>query len=343
MTRPIALFTGQWADLPFERVCELAAGWGYDGLEIACWGDHLDPWRWDDDEYVAEKLAILDRHGLGVWAIANHLTGQAVCDDPIDERHRGILRDHVWGDGQPESVRGRAAEELKNTARLASKLGVPVVTGFTGSSIWKCVAMFPPASESMIDAGYNDFADRFHPILDVFEEVGVRFALEVHPSEIAYDYWTTLRTLDAIGRRASFGLNWDPSHMVWQGIDPVSFLWDFQHLILNVHVKDTKVRMTNGRNGRLGSHLPWADPRRGWDFVNTGHGDVPWADAFRMLNTIGYEGPLSVEWEDAGVDRLVGAPEGIEFVRSLATDAPQAAFDAAFTDSSRRHNTGEAD
>ncbi len=332
MPRPITLFTGQWADLPFEEVARLAGQWGYDGLEIACWGDHLDPWRWDDDAYVQGKLDILERNGLKVWTISNHLKGQAVCDDPIDERHRGILPDIVWGDGDPEGVRRRAAEELKNTARLAARLGVKTVTGFTGSSIWKYVAMFPPASEKMVEAGYQDFADRWNPILDVFDEEGVRFAHEVHPSEIAYDYWTTQRTLEAIGHREAFGLNWDPSHMVWQDIDPVGFLWDFQDRIYHVHCKDTKKRLTNGRNGRLSSHLAWADPRRGWDFISTGHGDVPWEDAFRMLNSIDYRGPLSVEWEDAGMDRLAGAPEALGFVRRLSGYEPSAAaFDAAFS------------
>lgn len=332
MARPVTLFTGQWADLPFEEVARLAGEWGYDGLEIACWGDHLDVARWDDAEYVDGRLAILEKNGLKVFTISNHLAGQAVCDDPIDERHRDILSDRVWGDGDPEGVRQRAAEELTLTARMAAKLGVTTVTGFTGSSIWKTVAMFPPASEAMIERGYRDFADRFNPILDVFEEVGVRFAHEVHPSEIAYDYWTTVRTLEAIGHRESFGLNWDPSHMVWQDIDPVGFLWDFKDRIYHVHCKDTKKRLDNGRNGRLSSHLAWADPRRGWDFISTGHGDVPWENAFRMLNAIGYSGPLSVEWEDAGMDRLVGAPEALAFVRRLSSYEPSdAAFDAAFS------------
>jgi sugar phosphate isomerase/epimerase len=332
MARPVTLFTGQWADLPFEEVARLAGEWGYDGLEIACWGDHLDVGRWDDAAYVAGRKAILEKNGLSVWTISNHLAGQAVCDDPIDQRHREILNDRVWGDGDPEGVRQRAAEEMKMTARMAATLGVKTVTGFTGSSIWKAVAMFPPASDAWIEAGYQDFADRFNPILDVFEEVGVRFAHEVHPSEIAYDYWTTKRTLEAIGHRESFGLNWDPSHMVWQDLDPVGFLWDFQDRIYHVHCKDTKKRMDNGRNGRLSSHLPWADPRRGWDFISTGHGDVPWENAFRMLNAIGYAGPLSVEWEDAGMDRLVGAPEALGFVRRLSTYEPSAAaFDAAFS------------
>ena len=305
MTRPITLFTGQWADLPFEEMCKLAAGWGYDGLEIACWGDHLDPWQAaEDDGYVKAKLDLLEQHGLKVFAISNHLKGQAVCDDPIDERHRGILSPRIWGDGDPEGVRQRAAEEMKVTARAAQRLGVDVVVGFTGSAIWKYVAMFPPVTEAQVAAGYQDFADRWNPILDVFDECGVRFAHEVHPSEIAYDYWTTVRTMEAIGHREAFGLNWDPSHFVWQDLDPVGFLWDFKDRIYHVDCKDTKKQVGNGRNGRLGSHLPWADPRRGWDFVSTGHGDVPWEQCFRMLNTIGYDGPISIEWEDAGMDRL---------------------------------------
>ena len=331
MTRPITLFTGQWADLPFEEVARLASGWGYDGLEIASWGDHLDVWRAaEDDAYVQNRLDILEKNGLKVYTIANHLKGQAVCDDPIDARHRDILPDRIWGDGEPEGVRQRAAEEMKMTARAAARLGVKTVTGFTGSSIWKYVAMFPPASEELVEAGYQDFADRWNPILDVFDEVGVRFALEVHPSEIAYDYWTAQRTLEAIGHRESFGINWDPSHFMWQDLDPVAFLLDFKDKIFHVHCKDSKRRL-NGRNGRLGSHLPWADPRRGWDFISTGHGDVPWEDAIRMLNHIGYDGPLSVEWEDAGMDRLVGAPEALEFVRKLSFKPSEAAFDAAFS------------
>ncbi|SFW85404.1 sugar phosphate isomerase/epimerase family protein [Amycolatopsis australiensis] len=330
MTRPITLFTGQWADLPFEEVAGLAGGWGYDGLEIASWGDHLDVSRWDDAAYVRGRREVLARHGLDVWTISNHLVGQAVCDDPIDERHRGILPDRVWGDGEPEGVRRRAAEEMKDTARMAAALGVRTVTGFTGSAIWKTVAMFPPVPDSMIEAGYRDFADRWHPILDVFDEVGVRFAFEVHPSEIAYDYWTTRRALEAIGHREAFGLNWDPSHMVWQQVDPVGFLLDFSDRIYHVHCKDTKVQTGDGRAARLSSHLPWADPRRGWDFVSTGLGDVPWQRCFRTLNHIGYRGPLSIEWEDAGMDRLVGAPAALEFVRTNAVSPSDTAFDAAF-------------
>jgi sugar phosphate isomerase/epimerase len=188
--------------------------------------------------------------------------------------------------------------------------------------------MFPPATEALVEAGWDDFKKRWNPILDVFAECGVRFAAEVHPSELAYDYWTTQKMLEVIDR-PELGINWDPSHMVWQDIDPAAFLADFATKIYHVHAKDSKKNL-NGRNGRLSSHLPWADPRRGWDFVSVGHGDVPWESCFRMLNHIGYAGPISVEWEDAGMDRLRGAPEALGFVRSKLWEPPAAAFDAAF-------------
>ncbi|MFE2187309.1 sugar phosphate isomerase/epimerase family protein [Streptomyces sp. NPDC059455] len=330
-SRPVTLFTGQWADLPFVEVCELAAGWGYDGLEIACSGDHLDVARaLAEPDYLPAKRTLLDQHGLRVFAISNHLTGQAVCDH-IDERHRAILPTRIWADGDPEGVRQRAAAELKDTARVAAALGADVVTGFTGSSIWHTVAMFPPVPAETIERGYQDFADRWNPILDVFDAEGVRFAHEVHPSEIAYDYWTTQRALEAIGHRLAFGLNFDPSHFLWQDLDYLGFAWDFRDRVYHVDFKDAKKHL-NGRNGRLGSHLPWADPRRGWDFVSLGHGDIDFEGCVRILNSIDYTGPISVEWEDAGMDRLIGAPDALARVRALtAIQPPSAAFDAAFS------------
>jgi len=330
--RPVTLFTGQWADLPFEEVCRLAGSWGYDGLEIACWGDHFDVVKAVQDEgYMQGRRDILEQHGLGCWAISNHLHGQAVCEAIIDDRYKNMVNSRVWGDGDPEGVRQRAAEEMKTTARAAAAFGVDTVVGFTGSAIWHYVAMFPPVDDKVIQAGYADFADRWNPIIDVFDEVGIRFAHEVHPSEIAYDYWSTVATLEAIDNRPGFGLNFDPSHMVWQELDYVGFLWDFRDRIYHVDCKDTKIRMNNGRNGRLSSHLPWADPRRGWDFISTGHGDTRWEDIFRMLNHIGYDGPISIEWEDAGMDRLDGAPEALDFIRSMNGIRPSASsFDAAF-------------
>ena len=183
MARPITLFTGQWADLPLAELAPLAKRMGYDGLELACWGDHFNVQEaLSSDAYVRDKWALLKKHGLTSLAIGNHLVGQAVCD-LIDERHKSILPEHVWGDGEPEGVRQRAARELADTARAAKKFGVKTVTGFTGSSIWHATYAFPPTTQAYWDAGFADF--------------GKRFGFNFDPSHLAYqgvDYVKFIRT-----------------------------------------------------------------------------------------------------------------------------------------------------
>jgi sugar phosphate isomerase/epimerase len=283
----------------------------------------------NDDKYIQSRWDTLNKYKLKCFAISAHLVGQCVCDLNIDERHKGIVPARIWGDGQAEGVRQRAAEEIKNTARAAAKFGVKVVNGFTGSKLWHTLAMFPPVPAAMIEDGYRDFADRWNPILDVFDEVGVKFGLEVHQGEIAYDFWTTQRALEAVNHRPAFGVNFDPSHLNWQMVDPVAFVYEYRDRIYHMHVKES-LRVLDGRNGILSSHLFFGDHRRGWDFVSPGRGTVPFERIFRALNDIGYSGPYSIEWEDNGMNRDQGAPEALAMVRRLDLTPSNVAFDAAF-------------
>jgi sugar phosphate isomerase/epimerase len=316
MRRPITLFTGQWADLALADLAEKAALWEFDGLELACWGDHFEVDRaLAEPEYLKRKRELLDRYGLACHAVSTHLVGQAVCD-PLNESHRDCLPAEVWGDGDPDGVRERATERMKDTARAAAAFGVDVVVGFTGSAIWHRLYAFPPPDWDVIDRGYEQFAERWSPIIDVFEQEGVKFALEVHPTEIAYDFVTTERTLDAIGRRPGFRLNFDPSHMVPQFLDSALFVEEFGEYIAHVHIKDS-LRRLDGRRSILGLHLNFGDPRRGWDFVSAGRGDVDFEALIRALGTVGYRGPLSIEWEDSAMDREAGAQEALRFIRGV--------------------------
>jgi len=331
MARPVTLFTGQWADLPIEELCKKAKDFGFDGLELACWGDHFEVDKaLSDDSYCAKKRDLLERHDLKLYSISAHLVGQAVCDN-IDARHKGILPDYVWGDGDPEGVNQRAIEEMKNTARAAKQFGVDVVNGFTGSKIWPLVYDFPPIPQEMIDAGYQNFADSWNDILDVFQECGVKFALEVHPGEIAFDIYSAEKALDVLDNREEFGFNFDPSHLIWQGVDPVEFIRYFPNRIYHAHMKDASVTL-NGRTGILASHLRFGDPRRGWDFRSVGRGGVRFEEIIRALNVINYQGPLSIEWEDTGMDRDAGAREACQFVKNVDFESSNVAFDAAFGD-----------
>jgi len=330
VSRPVTLITGQWADLPLSELAAKCGGWGFDGLELATWGDHFDVVEaLADQSYCGRRHELLASHGLGCWAIAAHLVGQAVCD-PIDERHRAILPPEVWGDGEPDGVRARAAERIKDTARAAARLGVTTVTGFTGSPIWHRLYSFPPNDFAEIECGYAAFAEAWNPILDVFDAEGVRFALEVHPTEIAYDFVTTRKALDAVGRRPAFGINFDPSHLVHQFLDPAAFVDDFADHFYHVHVKDAKLQL-DGRSSILGGHLEFGEPGRGWEFVSPGHGDVAFEPVFRALNRAGYAGPLSIEWEDAGMDREWGATDALAYVRRTDFAPSSVAFDAAFS------------
>ena len=152
MSRKVTLFTGQWADLDFETVCQKAESFGYDGVELACWGNHFEVDK-ADQAYCDAKSAILKKYNLSVYAVSTHLVGQAVCDR-IDERHKAVLPDYIWGDGQAEGVRQRAADEVIKTAEAAKRLGVDIVNGFTGSSIWHMLYAFPSAPKEMIEAGF---------------------------------------------------------------------------------------------------------------------------------------------------------------------------------------------
>jgi sugar phosphate isomerase/epimerase len=330
MPRPITLFTGQWADLPLETVAKKAAGWGFDGLELACWGDHFDAEEaMSKDSFVRERKAILEKNKLKCWAISTHLIGQCVADEPIDERHKRILPSRLWGDGKPEGVHERCAEEVKKTAKAAKLLGVDVVNGFTGSPVWAKLYFFPPTTQADIETGYKQFASRWIPILEAFKKEGVKFALEVHPTEIAYDVITARRTLDVLKGHPAFGFNFDPSHFIHQFLNPVEFINEFPDRIFHCHVKDSRLQLT-GRNSILSSHLDFGDPRRGWDFVSPGRGDVKWDPIIRAFNRIGYKGPLSIEWEDSGMDREWGAPEALAMIRKQEFTASSQAFDAAF-------------
>jgi len=340
--RRVTLFTGQWADLPLAELAPRVKAMGYDGVELACWGDHFDVDRaLAEPGYVAQKWALLAQHGLTCQAISTHLVGQAVCD-LIDERHQAILPAKVWGDGQPEGVRQRAAEQVKAAARAARKFFdarpgrtggdefPAVVNGFTGSSIWHALYAFPPTSQAFLDRGYADFARRWLPILEVFAAEKVNFALEVHPTEIAFDIASARRALAAVHQHPCFGFNYDPSHLGYQGVEYVKFLREFSARIFHVHMKDAWWGRGDGTVGVFGGHTDFTDARRNWDFRSLGHGDIDFEEIIVALNDIGYRGPLSVEWEDGRMDRVHGATEACEFVRRLDYPPNAAAFDAAF-------------
>ena len=324
MSRPVTLCTGQWADLPFDEICRKAKSFGYEGLEIACWGDHMEPEKGASDSgYIQKKKDTLKQNGLGCWALGAHLAGQCV-GDKWDERLDAFAPDKLAG--QPDKIREWGIEEMKNVAKTAAAMGCGVVTGFMGSPIWKYWYSFPPTPEDMIEKGFQKIRELWDPILDEFKKNSVKFALEVHPTEIAFDLYTAERLLKTFDYREELGFNFDPSHLLWQGMEPHLFIREFAERIYHVHMKDAEVTL-DGKAGILGSHLTFGDQRRGWDFWRIGHGGGNFEEIIRELNAAGYTGPLSVEWEDNGMQREFGAKESAEFVKTMNFMPSDIAFD----------------
>lgn len=324
----VTLCTIQWADIPFDELCTLAKKMGYDGLEVACWGNGIDVDRaLSDESYVNWMKENLKKNGLVMTAMAVHIIGQCVGDDP-DPRLNNFAPSALAN--KPEAIRQWAIDTMMKVPVVAAKFGVHVVTGFTGSPIWKYMYSFPQTTEEMIEAGFNRIVELWSPILDVFKKCDVKFALEVHPGEIAFDYYSTKRLLAKFADRKEFGLNFDPSHLIWQGIKPHLFLNDFIDRVYHVHMKDAAVTL-DGRSGILGSHIDFGDLRRGWNFRSLGHGDVNFEEIIRVLNAYGYDGPLSVEWEDSGMDRIDGATEAAAFVRRVDFKPSAVKFDEAIS------------
>jgi sugar phosphate isomerase/epimerase len=324
MKRPITITTGQFGDLSLEELCKLVSSIGYEGIEVACHA-HVDVHRvLEDDEYVEWFKSILNKYNLKVWALGAHLIGQCVGDN-WDSRLDNFAPYSL--SGKPDEIRIWAIDEMKVVARAAEKLGIHIVTGFLGSPIWYYWYSFPQTTQVMVDEGFRKIKDLWSPIFDIFDECDVKFALEVHPTEIAFDYYTTKKLFEVFENRATLGLNFDPSHLVWQGINPCIFLRDFSDRIFHVHMKDVKVTL-DGRAGILGSHIEFGDTRRGWNFVSLGHGNVDFDGIIRELNQMGYNGPLSIEWEDSGMDRIFGVKEAFNYTKKFNFEPSSISFDS---------------
>jgi sugar phosphate isomerase/epimerase len=316
MPRPVLLFTGPWTDRPLEELAARAAEWGYQGLELACWGYHGEVQRiLGEEHHATHQLDLLARHDLTAPVLNNRRVGQAVCD-PGPRAYRALLPEYVWGDGEAAGVAQRAAQEMADTVRAGQRMGASVVVGRTGSSLWQYLDCEPPLSPDALAAGLEEFALRWAPVLDACRDCGLRLACEVRPGQIAFDPASAAAALDAVNRREEFGFAVDPSVLHWQGVDAAEFVREFPDRIYHVHLCDAALRL-NGRRGLLNGYLPPGDPRRGWEPRSPGHGGVDWEGFVRALNEVRYDGLLSVAWSDPGMERDHGAEDACRFVRRL--------------------------
>jgi sugar phosphate isomerase/epimerase len=315
MPRLVALHTGPWSDQPLEEVARKANEWGYQALDLACWGEHFAVQRaLTEPAYARQVLDVLEKHELRLVALSNHPVGQALGDH-LDERHQATLPDYVWGDGDPAGVAARAAQELLDTARAAQQLGIALVVGHTGSPFTP-LHFGPPTSSALIENRWLHFAEAWKPVLDGMARLGVRFAAELAPGQAAFDFYSAEATIHALAGHDAFGFAFNPAPLHWQGVDPPEFLRAQADRIWHVLVQDVAVTLT-GRSSLLGSLLPPGDPRRGWALRAPGQGNLDWPTILRTLHQISYDGPLTVAFQDADMDPDFGAADACSFVRRL--------------------------
>jgi sugar phosphate isomerase/epimerase len=314
----IGIFTALFHDWPLEKVARHVADLGYETVELPVGrGAHCDL-----EEVLhggAKKLkTMLADNGLGISALSHGLAGQLSMgphDASTDE----------WAPGMDKEQKiAWAVEQLKQTARAASELEVPVVTGLIGSHVWDKWYIFPPANERLYEEGFSLFADRWGPILDEYRKCGVTWALEVHPTGIAYNIETAQMALKALGDRAEFGFNFDPSHLVWQLIDPVIFIKTFGKKIAHCHAKDAELQEDEVRRSGVLSTGSWMRPDRGFRFRVPGWGQVNWRRVITALVSVGYDYVLSFEHEDPVMSPEDGAEKAIDHLRPLIIKKPLA-------------------
>ena len=322
MGRPVTLCTCQWADLPFDELCVLAKKMGYDGLEVACWGNGIDIDRaLTDDAYVAWIKENLEKNGLIMKALACHIIGQCVGDAP-DPRLNNFAPAALAD--QPEAIRNWGIETMKKAPAVAEKFGVKIITGFTGSPIWRYLYSFPQTTEQMVEDGFDEIVRLWSPILDEFKKHGVVFALEVHPGEIAFDYYSTKKLLAKFADRPEFGLNFDPSHLIWQGMDPCACIREIGKAgaLFHFHAKDTRIDPYNTPvNGVLDTQHYSDEIHRSWIFRSVGYGNDMryWKDIVSNLRLVGYDYVMSIEHEDSLMSQNEGLTKAVSFLKEVMT------------------------
>jgi sugar phosphate isomerase/epimerase len=315
----LGVFTVLYNEKPLEEVAKYISGLGYETVELAAWraSSHLDIDQvLADSGYRTNLLSMLKGYNLEISAISNHLDGQMILG-PLD------WTTDAWAPIKDPAEKVKwAIQRMKDTARAAAALGVPVVVGFTGSQVWGHWYSFPEENIKAYEQAWQVFAERWHPILDVFKAEGVKFALEVHPTEIAYNIETAGDCLKAIDFRPEFGFNYDPSHFVWQMIDPVIFIKKFGDRLYHAHAKDSELQEDEIARSGVIPNGPWARPDRGFRFRVPGWGNTNWRRIMTALLSVGYDYVLSYEHEDPVMSREDGCEKNIEFLRPLIIKSP---------------------
>ncbi|MEM0345503.1 MAG: sugar phosphate isomerase/epimerase [Thermofilaceae archaeon] len=312
----VGIFTVLYNDRPLERVLEYVSRIGYEAVELASWrgSNHIDIDRVATGG-AGEIRNLVGKYGMIISALSNHLEGQLILG-PHDEST------DIWCKGTAEEKVKYGVQRMKRTIEAAQALDVPVVCSFTGVPDWGKWYNYPPTNEEIWRRYFDLFKERWLPILDYAAEHGVRIAFETHPMELNYNLDSAKALLEAAGYHKALGFNYDPSHLLWQGMDPPLFIYELRDRIYHVHAKDVEVVPHEAMRTGVLAYGPWNRVARPVRFRTVGWGQVPWRRVITALLEVGYNYVLSVEHEDPCFSRDSGVEQAIAFLKPLVKVEP---------------------
>ncbi|WP_116108311.1 sugar phosphate isomerase/epimerase family protein [Lewinella sp. IMCC34191] len=325
-----AIFLAQFMgdEPPFNNlddICRYMAGLGYKGVQIPTWESRLI-----DLEKAAESKTYCDEikgrvadHGLEITELASHLQGQMVAVHPAyDTMYNAFAPKSANNDRKAKMEWG--TNQLLLNAKASANMGLKAHPTFSGALLWPFVYPWPQRPAGLVDMAFKELADRWRPILNAFDEVGVDVGYELHPGEDLHDGISFEMFVDALDGHERAQINYDPSHFVLQQLDYLEFIDLYHDRICAYHVKDAEFNPT-GKQGVYGGYQGWAD--RAGRFRSLGDGQVDFKGIFSKLSKYGYDSWAVLEWECAIKSSEQGAAEGAPFIAEHIIQVTEKAFD----------------
>ena len=324
------IFLAQFAgdEAPFnslDAIGDWVAGLGYKAVQIPTWDGRLFDLKRaaESQDYCDEVKGKLAAKGLAISELSTHLQGQLVAVHPAyDMQFDGFAAPHVHGN--PAARQQWAVEQLKLAASASRRFGLTSHATFSGALAWPYFYPWPQRPAGLVEAAFDELAQRWKPILDIFDENGVDLAFEIHPGEDLHDGATFEMFLERVNNHARANILYDPSHFVLQQLDYVQFIDIYHDRIKCFHVKDAEFR-PSGRIGVYGGYQNWAD--RPGRFRSLGDGQVDFAQIFSKMAQYDFPGWAVLEWECALKHPEQGAAEGAPFIASHIIRVTEHAFD----------------
>jgi sugar phosphate isomerase/epimerase len=322
----LAQFAGDQA--PFntlEGMAQWAASLGFVGVQIPTWDRRLFDLKLAAESvgYCDEVVGLLGKAGLAATELSTHLQGQLVASHAaFDVLLEGFAPAHLSGDLNARQA--WAVEQLLWAAKASRNLGMAAHATFSGALAWPFFYPWPQRPAGLIDEAFRELGRRWLPILDAFDEAGVDVCFELHPGEDLHDGATFERFLDAVGGHRRANILYDPSHMILQQMDYLSFLDIYHERVRAFHAKDAEFR-PSGRSGVYGGYRDWID--RPGRFRSLGDGQIDFGQIFSKLAQYDYPGWAVLEWECCLKHPEAGAAEGAAFIREHIVRVTDRAFD----------------